>query len=100
MILSLTRAEAAQKEFLDRMDEIIRLFGQGRGKITYMASCECEQIVASVFMPLARHCMAIGDEDRALYYLLECAAAYLRLSNNYMVSCLEPNFQMNYCHLP
>ncbi|KYO24355.1 adenylate cyclase type 10 isoform D [Alligator mississippiensis] len=78
------RAEAAQKEFLDRMDEIIRLFGQGRGKITYMASCECEQIVASVFMPLARHCMAIGDEDRALYYLLECAAAYLRLSNNYM----------------
>ncbi|XP_019386392.1 PREDICTED: adenylate cyclase type 10 [Crocodylus porosus] len=78
------RAEAAQKEFLDRMDEIIRLFGQGRGKTTYMASCECEQIVASVFMPLARHCMAIGDEARALYYLLECAAAYLNLSNNYM----------------
>lgn len=50
--------------------------------------CECRAIVESVLVPLARHYVAMGDADRAFYYLLECAAAYLHVSNSYMVSCL------------
>uniref|UniRef100_A0A8C8R8H4 Adenylate cyclase 10 n=1 Tax=Pelusios castaneus TaxID=367368 RepID=A0A8C8R8H4_9SAUR len=59
----------------------------GRETIRCLGSCECEEIVESVFVPLARHCMAMGEYSRALYYLLECAAAYLHLSNNYMAYC-------------
>ncbi|XP_063209487.1 adenylate cyclase type 10-like [Chroicocephalus ridibundus] len=46
--------------------------------------CECRAIVESVLVPLARHYVAMGDADRAFYYLLECAAAYLHVSNSYM----------------
>ncbi|KAM6336772.1 adenylate cyclase type 10 [Alca torda] len=46
--------------------------------------CECQAIVESVLVPLARHYVAMGDAGRAFYYLLECAAAYLHVSNSYM----------------
>uniref|UniRef100_A0A8C8R8M7 Adenylate cyclase 10 n=1 Tax=Pelusios castaneus TaxID=367368 RepID=A0A8C8R8M7_9SAUR len=86
-ILSLARAEDIEKEFLQRLDEIIQHSDRGRETIRCLGSCECEEIVESVFVPLARHCMAMGEYSRALYYLLECAAAYLHLSNNYMAYC-------------
>ncbi|XP_032062250.1 adenylate cyclase type 10-like [Aythya fuligula] len=47
-------------------------------------SCKCEAVIESVFMPLARHYVATGNASRAFYYLLECAAAYLHVSNSYM----------------
>ncbi|XP_066844000.1 adenylate cyclase type 10 isoform X2 [Anser cygnoides] len=47
-------------------------------------SCKCEAIIESVLVPLARHYVAIGNAPRAFYYLLECAAAYLHVSNSYM----------------
>ncbi|XP_050818934.1 adenylate cyclase type 10 [Gopherus flavomarginatus] len=78
------KAEEIEREFLERLDEIIQQSDRGREKIRRLGSCECEEIVESVFVPLARHCMAMGEYARALYYLLECAAAYLHLSNNYM----------------
>ncbi|XP_039341045.1 adenylate cyclase type 10 isoform X3 [Mauremys reevesii] len=78
------KAEEIEKEFLERLDEIIQQSDRGREKIRRLGSCECEEIVESVFVPLARHCVAMGEYARALYYLLECAAAYLHLSNNYM----------------
>ncbi|XP_067388626.1 adenylate cyclase type 10 [Emydura macquarii macquarii] len=81
------KAEEIEKEFLERLDEIIQHSDRGREKIRRLGSCECEEIVESVFVPLARHCMALGEYARALYYLLECAAAYLHLSNNYMAFC-------------
>ncbi|XP_074994617.1 adenylate cyclase type 10-like [Calonectris borealis] len=54
------------------------------GKSSSACSCECEAIVESVLVPLARHYKAMGDTARAFYYLLECAAAYLHVSNIYM----------------
>ncbi|XP_074859423.1 adenylate cyclase type 10 [Carettochelys insculpta] len=81
------KAEDIEKEFLERLDEIIQHSDRGREKIRHLGSCECEEIVESVFVPLAQHCMAMGEHARALYYLLECAAAYLHLSNNYMAFC-------------
>ncbi|XP_026511379.1 adenylate cyclase type 10-like [Terrapene carolina triunguis] len=81
------KAEETEKEFLERLDEIIQQSDRGQEKIRRLGSCECEEIVESVFVPLAWHCMAMGEYARALYYLLECAAAYLHLSNNYMAFC-------------
>ncbi|KAK2521054.1 hypothetical protein Q9966_013157 [Columba livia] len=49
-----------------------------------ICSCECEAIVESVLAPLPHHYLAMGDASRAFYYLLECVAAYLHVSNNYM----------------
>lgn len=49
-------------------------------------SCKCEAVIESVLVPLARHYVATGNASRAFYYLLECAAAYLHVSNSYMVS--------------
>ncbi|XP_073214201.1 adenylate cyclase type 10 [Lepidochelys kempii] len=86
-ILSPARAEEIEKEFLERLDEIIQHSDRDQEKIRRLGSCKCEEIVESVFVPLARHCMAMGEYARALYYLLECAAAYLHLSNNYMAFC-------------
>ncbi|XP_074994612.1 adenylate cyclase type 10-like [Calonectris borealis] len=54
------------------------------GKSSSACSCECEAIVESVLVPLARHYKAMGDTARAFYYLLECVAAYLHVSNIYM----------------
>ncbi|XP_074936351.1 adenylate cyclase type 10-like [Phalacrocorax aristotelis] len=54
------------------------------GKDSGACSCECKAIVESVLVPLARHYMAMGDAARAFYYLLECAAAYLHVSNSDM----------------
>ncbi|XP_072216513.1 adenylate cyclase type 10-like [Excalfactoria chinensis] len=48
-------------------------------------SCQCEAIAEAVLAPLARHYMATGSTSQAFYYLLECAAAYLHVSNSYMV---------------
>nr|XP_008176242.2 adenylate cyclase type 10-like [Chrysemys picta bellii] len=81
------KAEEIEKEFLERLDEIIQQSDRDWEKIKRLGSCECEEIVESVFVPLARHCMAMGEYTRGLYYLLECAAAYLHLSNNYMAFC-------------
>ncbi|OPJ82511.1 adenylate cyclase type 10 [Patagioenas fasciata monilis] len=47
-------------------------------------SCECEAIMESVLVPLPHHYLAMGDASGAFYYLLECVAAYLHVSNNYM----------------
>ena len=49
-------------------------------------SCKCEAVIESVLVPLARHYAAIGNASQAFYYLLECAAAYVHISNSYMVS--------------
>ncbi|KAH0618203.1 hypothetical protein JD844_017209 [Phrynosoma platyrhinos] len=78
------RAEATEMEFLKRMDEIIFLTGMGKKNDKNVSSCECEEIVESVIVPLSQHCLALGDYTRAFYYLLECASGYVHLSNNYL----------------
>ncbi|XP_061440500.1 adenylate cyclase type 10 isoform X2 [Rhineura floridana] len=80
------RAEDTEMEFLARMDEIILLTEMGKKRIKNMSSCDCEEIVESVIVPLSQHCVAVGNTARAFYYLLESASGYVTLSNNYMVS--------------
>lgn len=57
-----------------------------RAKDSGQCSCQCEAIAEAVLVPLARHYKAAGNASQAFYYLLECAAAYLHVSNSYMVS--------------
>lgn len=57
-----------------------------RAKDSGQCSCQCEAIAEAVLVRLARHYMAAGNASQAFYYLLECAAAYLHVSNSYMVS--------------
>ncbi|XP_042318263.1 adenylate cyclase type 10 [Sceloporus undulatus] len=78
------RAEVTEMEFLKRMDEIIFLTGMGKKNDKTVSSCECEEIVESVIVPLSQHCIALGDYTRAFYYLLECASGYVHLFNNYL----------------
>ncbi|KAM9264318.1 adenylate cyclase type 10-like [Morus bassanus] len=70
--------------FLAKSEETTELSSKSDGKHSGACSCECKAIVESVLVPLARHYLAMGDAARAFYYLLECAAAYLHVSNSYM----------------
>ncbi|XP_033006969.1 adenylate cyclase type 10 [Lacerta agilis] len=78
------RAEDTEMKFLERMDEIIMLTEMGKKRIGNLRSCECEEIVEYILVPLSQHCVAVEDTARALYYLLESACGYVLLSNNYM----------------
>ncbi|XP_015280253.1 PREDICTED: adenylate cyclase type 10-like [Gekko japonicus] len=78
------RATEEERTFLYRLDEIIWFLEYGVRKVKTRGSCSCEETVDSVVVPLSHHCMALGDNVRAFYYLLECAAAYVHISNNYM----------------
>lgn len=50
--------------------------------------CHCAEILKLVLSPLTQHCLVIGENTCAFYYLLEAASASLDLSDNYMVSKL------------
>nr|XP_056700692.1 adenylate cyclase type 10-like [Euleptes europaea] len=78
------RAEDTEKTFLARLDEIIQILDAEKGSVNNIGSCYCEEIIESVIVPLSQHCIALENYVRGFYYLLECAAAYLHLSNNYM----------------
>lgn len=73
--------------FLAKREQTAELPSKTDRKHSGTCSCECKAIVESVLVPLARHYVAMGDAARAFYYLLESAAAYLHVSNSYMVSC-------------
>lgn len=51
-----------------------------------LETCRCEEILETVFRPLAYHFLALGENNKALYYFLEIVSAYLTLGDNYMVS--------------
>ncbi|XP_075843587.1 adenylate cyclase type 10 isoform X1 [Microtus pennsylvanicus] len=46
-------------------------------------SCRCEELLQIVILPLAQHFVALGENNKALYYFLETASAYLLLGDNY-----------------
>lgn len=58
-----------------------------------LESCQCEEILEMVIMPLAHHFVALGENNKALYYFLEIASAYLILGDNYMVRCFNPDLR-------
>ncbi|XP_064420120.1 adenylate cyclase type 10 [Latimeria chalumnae] len=75
-------ATRKKSSFIDKLDE---LFGKCEENFCLPSSnCECGEVINSVMSGLARHWMAVGNVEKAVYYLLETAAGALYLSNTFM----------------
>uniref|UniRef100_A0A671FTQ8 Adenylate cyclase type 10 n=1 Tax=Rhinolophus ferrumequinum TaxID=59479 RepID=A0A671FTQ8_RHIFE len=76
--------EEIREKVLSFFDSIIIKMRTSEIDIIPLESCQCEDILEVVTMPLAHHFMALGEKNKALYYFLEIASAYLILDDNYM----------------
>ncbi|XP_060045737.1 adenylate cyclase type 10-like isoform X2 [Erinaceus europaeus] len=72
-----------EEEFLDQVSRKLAYTSPKKAKLT-IKPCHCEDILKLVLSPLTQHCLVIGKNSCAFYYLLEAAAASLDLSDNYM----------------
>lgn len=79
--------EEIREKILSFFDVIITKMKMPEEDIIPLESCQCEEIVEMVIMPLAHHFLALGENNKALYYFLEITSAYLILGDNYMVRC-------------
>ncbi|XP_037681356.1 adenylate cyclase type 10 [Choloepus didactylus] len=73
-----------KEKILGFFDIIITKMRTSEEDIIPLESCQCEEILEIVILPLAHHFMALGENNKALYYFLEIASAYLFLGDNYM----------------
>uniref|UniRef100_A0A8C0WML7 Adenylate cyclase type 10 n=1 Tax=Castor canadensis TaxID=51338 RepID=A0A8C0WML7_CASCN len=80
---SLSPQEIREK-ILGFFDIIIAKLRTSQEDITPLESCQCEEILEMVVLPLAQHFLALGEKNKALYYFLEIASAYVILHDNYM----------------
>ncbi|XP_059003013.1 adenylate cyclase type 10 isoform X3 [Mustela lutreola] len=76
--------EEIREKILSFFDVIITKMKMPEEDIIPLESCQCEEIVEMVIMPLAHHFLALGENNKALYYFLEITSAYLILGDNYM----------------
>ncbi|XP_062457207.1 adenylate cyclase type 10-like [Rhea pennata] len=74
----------AAKRFLAKTEWMPKVPSKTHWTQGVECSCSCKAIVDLVLVPLAQHYMAVGNDARAFYYLLEGAAAYLHVSDNYL----------------
>ncbi|XP_062457146.1 adenylate cyclase type 10-like [Rhea pennata] len=74
----------AAKQFLAKTEWMPKVPSKTHWTQGVECSCSCKAIVDLVLVPLAQHYMAVGNDARAFYYLLEGAAAYLHVSDNYL----------------
>uniref|UniRef100_A0A4X2JZ02 Adenylate cyclase type 10 n=1 Tax=Vombatus ursinus TaxID=29139 RepID=A0A4X2JZ02_VOMUR len=52
--------------------------------LTPIESCQCQEVLESVLLPLAYHFTVLEEVDKALYYYLEIVAGYISLNDNYL----------------
>ncbi|XP_040307697.1 adenylate cyclase type 10 isoform X4 [Herpailurus yagouaroundi] len=76
--------EEIKEKILSFFDVVITKMRTSEEDIIPLESCQCEEILEMVIMPLAHHFVALGENNKALYYFLEIASAYLILGDNYM----------------
>ncbi|XP_031291702.1 adenylate cyclase type 10 [Camelus dromedarius] len=76
--------EEVREKILTFFDIVITRMRTSEEDITPLENCQCEEIVEIVIIPLAHHFLALGENNKALYYFLEIASAYLILGDNYM----------------
>ncbi|XP_044905386.1 adenylate cyclase type 10 isoform X3 [Felis catus] len=76
--------EEIREKILSFFDIVITKMRTSEEDIIPLESCQCEEILEMVIMPLAHHFLALGENNKALYYFLEIASAYLILGDNYM----------------
>jgi len=68
-------------------DNVIIKMRTSQDDVIPLESCHCEELLQIVILPLAQHFVALEENNKALYYFLELASAYLILGDNYNVSC-------------
>ncbi|XP_025286257.1 adenylate cyclase type 10 isoform X2 [Canis lupus dingo] len=78
------RPEEIREKILSFFDTVITKMRTSKENIIPLESCQCEEIVEIVIMPLTHHFLALGENNKALYYFLEITSAYLILGDNYM----------------
>ncbi|XP_038526447.1 adenylate cyclase type 10 isoform X2 [Canis lupus familiaris] len=78
------RPEEIREKILSFFDTVITKMRTSKENIIPLESCQCEEIVEIVIMPLTHHFLALGENKKALYYFLEITSAYLILGDNYM----------------
>ncbi|ERE72524.1 adenylate cyclase type 10-like protein [Cricetulus griseus] len=64
-------------------DNIIIRMRSSQEDVIPLESCQCEELLQIVLLPLAQHFVALEENNKALYYFLEVASAYLILGDNY-----------------
>ncbi|XP_074122612.1 adenylate cyclase type 10 [Sminthopsis crassicaudata] len=52
--------------------------------LTPIESCQCQEVLEFVLLPLAYHFTVLEELDKALYYYLEIVAGYINLNDNYL----------------
>ncbi|XP_045150845.1 adenylate cyclase type 10-like [Echinops telfairi] len=72
-----------EKDFLDGVKRLLAQPGPEKGVLA-AKPCHCAEILKLVLSPLTLHCLVIGENTCAFYYLLEAAAASLDLADNYL----------------
>nr|XP_044614274.1 adenylate cyclase type 10 isoform X6 [Equus asinus] len=77
-------SEEIREKILSFLDIIILKMKTSEEDIIPLESCQCEEILEIVIIPLANHFLALGENNKALYYFLEIASAHLLLGDNYM----------------
>ncbi|KAI5946171.1 Adenylate cyclase type 10 [Manis javanica] len=77
--------EEIREKILNFFDTIIAKMKTPERDLVPLEPCRCEEILETVFRPLAYHFLALGENNKALYYFLEIVSAYLTLGDNYMV---------------
>uniref|UniRef100_A0A8C9HDH8 Adenylate cyclase type 10 n=1 Tax=Piliocolobus tephrosceles TaxID=591936 RepID=A0A8C9HDH8_9PRIM len=73
-----------REKILNFFDDVLTKMKTSNEDIIPLESCQCEEILEIVILPLAHHFLALGENNKALYYFLEIASAYLILHDNYM----------------
>ncbi|KAM5203243.1 adenylate cyclase type 10 isoform 2-T2 [Hipposideros larvatus] len=73
-----------KEKVLSFFDFVITKMRTSEEDIIPLESCQCEDILEVVLIPLAHHFLALKENNKALYYFLEIASAYLILDDNYM----------------
>ncbi|XP_032147386.1 adenylate cyclase type 10 [Sapajus apella] len=77
-------SEEIRKMILNFFDDTITRMKTSDEDIIPLESCQCEEILEIVILPLVHHFLALEENNKALYYFLETVSAYLILHDNYM----------------
>ncbi|XP_016004066.1 adenylate cyclase type 10 isoform X2 [Rousettus aegyptiacus] len=77
-------SDEISERILNFFDSVIMKMRTLEEDIIPLEACQCEEILEVVIMPLAHHFLALGENNKALYYFLEIASAYLIMDDNYM----------------
>ncbi|XP_055480586.1 adenylate cyclase type 10 [Psammomys obesus] len=72
-----------RERILHFFDNVIINMRSYKDDFTPQEACQCEELLQIVILPLAQHFVALEENNRALYYFLELASAYLLLGDNY-----------------